>query len=211
LSEKRKQEEKRRKAFTYPEMIFLLVVVALFLGGTIWVASGAFVKSHPFRTSEGAGRQGETAMNKIEAMVKSARQFSVDPQSSRMTARRISSRDMDFLADLDSDGNTGTYSAGSAKGLERVQVVREGTALVVIVRASPTSAPRSMVLTRDLAPGDPNAYSVEYFLDPEASPATMTTSRVHLSITSGTHGSRLVVSRDVAPPAHTPVKAAPGP
>jgi hypothetical protein len=197
-----------RRGFTYPEMIFLLVTLAVFLGGTVWVVSGAIVKSHPFGQSEGAGKHAQVAMNKIEVMVKAARQFYYDPGSSKVPVGvTLKTDNLDFLADLDSDASTGSYSVGTVKGLERVQVVRQGVSLVVFVRSGPTSAPERVVLTRDLAPGDPGAYGVAFAVKHLGE--ALSTSKVHVSITTGARGSRLVVARDITLSRPTPLAVSP--
>lgn len=209
-----------RAGFTYPEMAFLLLVLALFLGGTVWVASGAVVKSHPFRKSEGAGKEGEAAMNKIAALVKSARRFYCERSKSERGGLVFASESLDFLADLDSDSKTGSYRTGDTRGLERVLIARAGASVTVSVHSSPAASPSVVVLTSDLPPGDGGAFKTELQTvrgegrtggDGSSGDegGRLVVSGVRVTITTGNDRNRLVVSRDIGTSGRPPLDLGP--
>gem|GEM_PF-1736311 len=205
---------KDKDGFTYPEMAFLLIVLALFLAGTVWVVNGAIVKSHPLGKNDSAGREADKALDRIESMVKAARQFDYHgilkaPGWSR------GADNLDFLADLDGDPKTGSYEValndgGVVRGLERVVIARRGTALVTYVYSRDGSAPQSVVLFKELGPGDRQAFQVRFRVDrtagpPASLPASNTSAvspslvatAVRVSITTGLGGNRLVIERGI--------------
>jgi hypothetical protein len=207
-------EGRRARAFTYPEMIFLLFVLALFLGGTVWVVNGAIVTSHPFRKSEGAGKKGELAMQKIASMVPAGRAFYYSKASVRPSDSALTTGELDFLADLDSDNSTGSYAAGEVRGLERIRVMHLGTDLVVSVYQGPRARPQSLVIIKDLARADVGAFVVRYSIKAKKDPSkpsemSFTTDSVRVSIATGRGGSRLVVARNMAIPGGAPLLPVP--
>ncbi|MHB8895131.1 MAG: hypothetical protein ACYC99_08160 [Candidatus Geothermincolia bacterium] len=212
---KEKREAKEKRGFTWPEMALLLVTMAVFLAGTVLVVNGAIAKSHPFGKSEGAGREGEATMNKIAAMVGSGREFYIGKGARRLSSGEVASGSLDFLADLDSDPETGSYEVGNVRGLERATITRRGNSIVVFVRSGPAAPTDTVVLTRDLAPGDPGAFEVGILSSRQskqsgqdaATPPTV--SRVRLSITTGSRGSRLVVTRNIDVRGNPPLRPAP--
>ncbi len=139
--------------FTYPEMAFLLLVVAIFLAGTVWVCSGAVTKLRPSGRVGKADREGERTMDRLEDLLGSARKFFHPEGATGSTAGKFISNDLDFLADLDGDPATGRFVLDGARGFERVLIYCRGSILFAKVYSSPGGAPREVVLTRGLAVG----------------------------------------------------------
>lgn len=215
----------KKGGFTYPEMAFLLLTLALFLVGTVWVVNGAIVKSHPLEKSDRAGRDADVALDRIESMVKVARQFSY---TGNLTGPGLGPRadSLDFLADLDGDTVTGSFQLVSADGkvvtgLERVVIVRKGVRLMTYVYSRPDAPPEAVVLLSNLSPGDKQAFETRFRVEkPEGAslePSAMLASNtvvarprlvaagVRVSIATGVGGSRLVLDRDTGLPDKPPL------
>jgi hypothetical protein len=212
--------------FTYPEMAFLLAVIALFLVGTVWVVNGAIVKSHPPGKSDRAGSEAERALDRIESMVRAARQFYY---TGRLTAEMRwgpAADCLDLLADLDGDPNTGSFEASSQgrveKGLERVVIFSRGAALVAQVYSGPGAVPRTVVLLNDRSPGDDRPFKASFRIEEQKAPKSaapgsvvaentvvartaLDATAVRVSITTGLGGSRLVIGRTIGLPARPPL------
>lgn len=218
---------KDKDGFTYPEMAFLLIVLALFLAGTVWVVNGAIVKSHPLGKNDSAGREADKALDRIESMVKAARQFDYTGEL-KAPGPGLVAGSLDFLADLDGDPQTGSYEVvlknGSVvKGLERVVIAPRGISLVTYVYSRPGAVPGAVVLLKNLSPGDKQAFLVRFQVAGSAEstepalPASgnATTARpdlvataVRVSITTGLGGSRLVIERGTGLPARPGIQPA---
>jgi hypothetical protein len=217
------------RGFTYPEMAFLLAVIALFLVGTVWVVNGAIVKSHPLGKSDRAGSETERALDRIESMVRAARQFYY---TGRLTAEMRwgpAADSLDLLADLDGDPNTGSFEASSQgrveKGLERAVIFSRGAALVVQVYSGSFARPRTVVLLDNLSPGDDGGFKASFRIEERQAPKSrepgsviaenivvarpaLDATAVRVSITTGLGGSRLVIGRTIELPARPPLAPA---
>jgi len=201
--------------FTWPEMVFLLFVVAVFLVGVVWVVNAAIVKSHPLGKSDTAGRNAERALDRIEALVMTSRVFALDSHPVRAGRWTAGQGILTFLGNLDGDAETGSYSVGDEKGLEHVTIYRQGASLVVSVKSAPAAAPSTVVLLKDLNPLDPEAFTASFRVS--ASGATklkvggnaaasvtipaMRADETRVSVTTGVGGSRLLLDRSIGLPA----------
>jgi hypothetical protein len=200
--------------FTYPEMAFLLAVIALFLVGTVWVVNGAIVKSHPPGKSDRAGSEAERALDRIESMVRAARQFYY---TGRLTAEMRWGPAADCL-DLLEASSQGRVE----KGLERAVIFSRGAALVAQVYSGPGAVPRTVVLLNDRSPGDDRPFKASFRIEEQKAPKSaapgsvvaentvvartaLDATAVRVSITTGLGGSRLVIGRTIGLPARPPL------
>lgn len=208
-----KVDSNSRTGFTYPEMAFLLLVVALFLVGIVWVVNAAIVKSHPLGKSDVAGRDAERALDRIEALLKTARVFAYDGRAVRPGLWTPEQGVLTFLGDLDGDPETGSYVAGEQKGLERVVIYRQDRSLIVSVKSAPAAPASKVVLLRELSPRDPEAFSgrfrvaasgaVNITVGTRAAAAVFSAMRadqIRVSIATGVGGSRLLLDRQIGLP-----------
>lgn len=204
--------------FTYPEMAFLLFVIALFVVGTVWVSSKAVTTSHPLGKSETVGKEAERAMDRIAFLVSSGRTFFYGKDSAKTTELQFVSEDLDFLADLDGDRNTGGFRVAGQLGFERVFIAAQGSDLTVMVYSSPGAVPRSVVLTGDMAPMNAKPFRVTLHAVRSAKQARgaakeaseqLAVSEVDVRMTTASRGSRLVVSRTIATGWEPPLEPAP--
>ena len=219
-----KHDSDNSAGFTYAEMAFLLLVVALFLVGIVWVVNAAIVKSHPLGKSDTAGRDAERALDKIEALLKTARVFAYDGRALRPGLWTPQQGSLDFLGDLDGDSGTGSYRAGGEKGLERVIIYRQDRSLVVSVKSSPAAPPSTVVLLKGLSPRD-QAFSGSFRVAASgavkitvgtgaalAGTSAIRADRIRVSITTGVGGNRLLLDRQMGlplTPALAPGRAVP--
>jgi hypothetical protein len=167
-------EEKSKRSFTYPEMVFLLIVLLLFLAGSVWVVNRAVANSHPPGRSDGASviyASGATAVK--------ARSIVVDR--------------LDFLADLDGDPATGAFRVDSRGGYERVVVEARGGELVALVYEGPAQEPDPVVLTSGLIPGGPGAFSARLYGE-DASLRRV--GKVGVTLSTGARGSSYTSSNE---------------
>jgi hypothetical protein len=111
-------EEKSKRSFTYPEMVFLLIVLLLFLAGSVWVVNRAVANSHPPGRSDGASGGARDALDKVEAMVEDATVIYASGATA-VKARSIVVDRLDFLADLTEippQGLSGWIHGGATSG-----------------------------------------------------------------------------------------------
>jgi len=207
--------------FTYPEMVFLLLVVAVFLVGIVWVVNAAILKSHPLGKSDTAGRNAERALDRIEALVRTARIIALQSPPVRAGNWTAGQGVLTFLGNLDGDTQTGSYSVGDDKGLEHVSVYHRGTALVVSVKSTPATAPSTVVLLEDLSPSDPRAFTASFRVaaagvtnvkvawsgTSSVTIPAVRADRARVSVTTGVGGSRLLVDRTIGLPAQPALAA----
>ena len=148
------ERDEKRKGLLLP-VLTVLLVLALFAGIVWLVADG--VSSFGGNNSDQAAGEGASLMKRVGALVKCTRVIN-DPLP------LVDSRKYDFLTDIDGDPRTGGFGApGYGKGLERVVIYRSGersTELIVDVYTVPHRRPDSVVLTRNLDPGEPGAFNV---------------------------------------------------
>lgn len=212
-----------QRGFTYPEMVFLLLVVALFLAGTVWVVNSAIAKSHPLGKSDTAGRDTETALDRIQALVRTARVFAGPRPTFRAGSWMLEQAALTFCGDLDGDPKTGSYVAAGQGGLEKIMVFCRGDLVLAEVYEAPGSTPRRVVLLTDLSPRDPKAFLSSFKVEePHASCSFgvaggamtreegFTVSEMQVSVTTGPGQSRLVLGRSIGLPQRPVVIAAPG-
>jgi hypothetical protein len=211
-----------KKGFTNPEMAFLLLVLALFLTGTVWVVNTAIAKSHLLGKSDRVGSEVERALDRVEAMVRTARVFDAPGKPVRAGAWTPGENKIEFLGDIDGDANTGSYVVGEQTGLELVSIARRGNSLVASVLTTPGAAARAVVLLTDLSPADPEAFASSFHV--EKSRVTMTlgmetvtvplnghvTGEMQVSIVTVIGGSHLVFGRSIGLPQRPAVISAGG-
>ncbi len=187
-------------------MAFLLVTLAFFIAGTVWVTRGAVIRSQPLGRSVSEGRKTDKVLARLASLVATSRQFecSAFPPSSGSWGPAQDT--LDFLADLDGDPSTGSYSVGEYKGLERVVVLSEGGSLVARVYSGlPGESPRRVEMATDFTGGDASSFSARFRAlegssNGEARSSPREATRVLLSITSGNGGDRVTLRREALLP-----------
>jgi hypothetical protein len=149
------ESDRERTGLMLP-VFTVALVLALFAGIVLLVADG--VSSFSSGSNGRIAREGAGLMERIGALIRCTRVIN-EP------IPLVGSRSYDFLADIDGDPRTGRFGdTGYGKGLERVVIYRSGgrsTELTVAVYTVPHGRPNSAVLTRNLDPGDPDAFSID--------------------------------------------------
>jgi hypothetical protein len=150
------------KGFTLGELIFLMVILAAFLAGTVWLVDQGVRTFSPSGKEAKQGTGAQNLLDRLEALTKDARVFLLPAGAER--AKFETGGAVEFLSNIDGDTSTGSYEAAGQKGLERVTVRRDttGRGLVAEVSEAPGEPSKTVELTDDLDTLTPAPFKVEY-------------------------------------------------
>lgn len=193
---------KMDSGFSALEMLLLILILVLFLAGTVLMLNSV-IAGLPLRSR--AGGLEEAAIDRVDALLQTARLFHPVVEQGLRSNESLSQDKLDFLADLDGNPSTGSFAVDDERGLERVVISRKGAFLMAYVYFSPNETPDAVTLYRKLSSGDPDAFSTEFQVKKGHTEAPATTrivvaSGALVTIAGGKGSERSVARRQVALP-----------